>query len=343
MEASLNGPLGQTSLGQGTLKIGRAPNNTLVISDPQASARHVEITDLGGNGYQVTDLGSTNGTFVNEQRLTANVARLLNNGDVIRIGALRFTYEASSGYAPTVAANSINDDPTVPSQLQQGAQPTLYPQPPAGGYNAPAQPPTYTPPQPPITLPPAPAAQQPVYPQAQPGYPQPQPGYPQAQPAAFNQAGYPLQQPGGFGQAYPQPKKKSRVGLWIGLVVLLLLVVGGGIGGYVYINRSTPEKTLQAYCTALQNNDAQGMYNTYSSEAQAQTDVNRISQGLQLIKLLIGSITNCSYSNVVVNGNNATATLTFTTSRGQTRSGATSLIYENNQWKMSPAKAIPAT
>src|ERR1700688_2359171 len=111
MEASLNGPLGHTALGQGTLKIGRAPDNTLVISDPQASAHHAEITPgFDGNSYQVIDLGSTNGTFVNDQRLAANAPRQLNTGDVMGIGALRFTYEASSGYAPTVMASAINDD-----------------------------------------------------------------------------------------------------------------------------------------------------------------------------------------------------------------------------------------
>ena len=349
MEASLNGPLGRTSLGQGTLKIGRAPNNTLVINDPQSSAYHAEIAPgFGENSYQVTDLNSTNGTFVNEQRLTPNTPRPLNAGDVIRIGELHFAYEASNGYAPTIAANSFNEDQTLPSQ-GQGSQPTVYQKPGAfSNYNPPAQP-SFTPPPPPPQQPTLPRVE---YPQAggvnQSGYPQtgeasqpgyPQPGYPQPQPGGFNQPGYP--QPAGFGQPErPQPKR-SRVGLWIGLIILLLLIVGGGIGGYIYVNRSTPEKTIQAYCTALQNNDAQGLYNTLSSVSQSKTDVNKISTELRLIKLVIGGISNCTFSNVQQNGSAATATLTLTPARGAAASGTVHLLDENGQWKMDSTNSLP--
>jgi FHA domain-containing protein len=342
MEASLNGALGRTALGQGTLKIGRAPNNTLVINDPQSSAHHAEVAPgFDGSSYQVTDLNSTNGTFVNEQRLTANLPRPLTTGDVIRIGALRFTYEASSGYMPTVAASSaFNSDQTVAAQPPV-AQPTIYQQPPVGNYNPPAQP-SITPPA---------AFQPPVMPGA--NYPQPgapgQPGY--QQPGSFNQQGYPqpgypqpgYPQPGGFPQpTYPQPKKK-RVGLWIGLIILLLVLIGGSVGIYAYVNRSTPEKTLQAYCTALQNNDAQGVYNTFSSESQANTDLNKISTGLQALKLLFGGFTNCTYSNVQQNGSTATATVTLTPVRGKVFGAPAHLVDENGQWKINNTTTNPTT
>ncbi|HEX7737641.1 MAG TPA: FHA domain-containing protein [Ktedonobacteraceae bacterium] len=317
MEAALNGPFGRTSLGAGALKIGRAPDNTLVINDPQSSSHHAEVAPgYGNNGYQVTDLNSTNGTFINEQRLAPNTPRPLNNGDVMRIGALTFTYEASGGYAPTIAASGFNSDQTVADQ-PQAAQATLYPQ---AAYNA-------APPPPPF----APAPQQPPAFQ--------QPSYPQPQPASFNQSGYPLPQPG-FGQPYPQ-KKKSRAGLWITLVVLLLLV-GGGISGYIYVNRSTPEKTLQAYCTALQNNDAQGIYNTLSSTLQANTDLNKIKTVLQLLDLAAGGgFTNCTSSNVTVNGNSASATVTLTATSGKSIGEPAQLVDENGQWKISAGSKLP--
>lgn len=323
MEASLNGPLGQTTLGQGVLKIGRAPDNMLVISDPQASAHHAEVAPgFGASSYQVTDLNSTNGTFINEQRLTPNTPRTLNTGDVIRIGSLRFTYEASDDHAPTVAANPFNSAQTIADQAPV-APPTAYSQPPAFSNYSP-------PPQPSIT-PPPPAPPRMDYSSAQPGYPQP---------GGFNQASYPpisgLSQP-----SYPQPKK-SRVGLWIGLIVLLLLVVGGGIGGYVYLqNRSTPEKTLQALCTALQNNDAQGYYNTLSTEEQAKTDLNKISTAFQLLKLLLGGFSSCTYSSVQASGNNATATITLTPMRGKVFSGPIQLVDENGAWKIASKTGLP--
>lgn len=335
MEASLNGPLGRTVLEQGTLKIGRAPNNTLVINDPQSSAHHAEITPgFDGNSYQVTDLNSTNGTFVNEQRLTPNVPRPLNSGDVIRIGSLTFTYEANnSGYAPTVFAGAFNNDQTVPGQAPIAQQPPAYPQAPAfNNYNAP--------PQPANTPPPAyqqpPAYQPPAY-QPPPAYQQPGP----QQAGGFGQPGYPPA--GGFNQpGYPQPKK-SRAGLWIGLIILLVVIIGG-IGGFVYIqNRSTPEKTLQAYCTALQNNDAQGIYNTLSSTSQEKTDVSQLSKGLQLVKLLTGGFS-CTYANVQQSGSTATATLTLTPlARGRASSRTVHLVNENGQWKMDETSSVPTS
>ena len=55
--------------------------------DPEGyiSRNHARIT-VAQRRYQITDLGSSNGTFVNEQQLTPNVPRLLSNGDQIRLG-----------------------------------------------------------------------------------------------------------------------------------------------------------------------------------------------------------------------------------------------------------------
>src|SRR6266700_2794189 len=97
MEAALQGPTGRVVLGPGVLTIGRVADNQLVVNDTKASSHHAQIGLAGsGQGYSLTDLGSTNGTFVNEQRLDSNVPRLLNAGDRIRIGDTTFTYEASS-------------------------------------------------------------------------------------------------------------------------------------------------------------------------------------------------------------------------------------------------------
>ena len=49
--------------------IGRAEDNTVVLSDPEVSARHATITWQEGT-YFIEDLGSTNGTCGNEQLVT---------------------------------------------------------------------------------------------------------------------------------------------------------------------------------------------------------------------------------------------------------------------------------
>ena len=49
------------------------------------------------------DLGSTNGTFVNEQQVYSNAPRLLQPGDTLRVGDTKFTFEVTTN-APQPAS-----------------------------------------------------------------------------------------------------------------------------------------------------------------------------------------------------------------------------------------------
>src|SRR2546429_9211502 len=97
MEAALNGPSGRIVLGPAEITVGRLSSNQLMVNDPKASSRHATIS-AAGQGYRITDLGSTNGTFVNEQRLSPNAPFTLNPGDRIRGGDTTFTYEVAGGW-----------------------------------------------------------------------------------------------------------------------------------------------------------------------------------------------------------------------------------------------------
>jgi hypothetical protein len=66
-----------------TVAIGRLPECDIVISDPGASRRHATITRQDGGEYVLTDLGSTNGTIVNNEPVGEHV---LTDGDRITIG-----------------------------------------------------------------------------------------------------------------------------------------------------------------------------------------------------------------------------------------------------------------
>jgi len=69
------------------------PHIDLTYSDPAAyvSRRHAEVT-ADTQGYHLVDLGSENGTFLNEQRVAANKPILLHNGDIIQVGKVQMQF-----------------------------------------------------------------------------------------------------------------------------------------------------------------------------------------------------------------------------------------------------------
>jgi hypothetical protein len=72
-------------LTQETISIGRAGDNTIILADPEVSAHHASISwQAATNNYLIQDLGSTNGTFVNERPVKQ--PQHLRHGDVIRAG-----------------------------------------------------------------------------------------------------------------------------------------------------------------------------------------------------------------------------------------------------------------
>lgn len=72
------------------IEIGKAPHNRLVISDPTVSSTHAIVLALNG-GYNIADLGSSNGTFVNGRRLGSE-AHTLQHGDKIQLGQALLTF-----------------------------------------------------------------------------------------------------------------------------------------------------------------------------------------------------------------------------------------------------------
>ncbi len=74
----------QLSASPAPITLGRAPDNTVVISDTTVSSRHARLY-LQGTQWYIQDLGSTNGTFVNNARVTQHPVRA---GDQIRLGAI---------------------------------------------------------------------------------------------------------------------------------------------------------------------------------------------------------------------------------------------------------------
>ena len=72
----------EVTLDKASFTAGRSADNDLCVQDNLLSRQHMAVRAENGE-FVVQDLGSTNGTFVNDQRITR---KLLANGDVIRIG-----------------------------------------------------------------------------------------------------------------------------------------------------------------------------------------------------------------------------------------------------------------
>lgn len=158
-------------LNKDIITLGRDITNDIVINDPEVSRHHMRLT-RGAGGFTLEDLGSTNGTFINGQRLTG--AKPLSNGDMIGLGeTVTLGYEgtppmgASMGMGEPAAPTAANPIPQRQPMPQQGAVPTApqpqQPQQPAqyGGYSSvpgssySPQPSYSAPPQSPPQVPPA--------------------------------------------------------------------------------------------------------------------------------------------------------------------------------------------
>jgi predicted component of type VI protein secretion system len=80
----VEGPaIGQEFKIDGVATIGRSPDATVMVDDPGVSRLHVRIRRSDAGTFEVEDLGSKNGTFLNGSRVERGVANL---GDKIRIG-----------------------------------------------------------------------------------------------------------------------------------------------------------------------------------------------------------------------------------------------------------------
>jgi len=83
------GQVREVALTKDNFCIGRTPENDLEVKDSLISRRHSSIVKRGEQ-FVVYDLGSSNGTFVNQARIEM---RVLEDGDVIRLGDTELTYQ----------------------------------------------------------------------------------------------------------------------------------------------------------------------------------------------------------------------------------------------------------
>ena len=83
-----NNVVDHVELGQGDMKIGRKAGCEIHLDNLSVSGEHANIFTIGEDSF-VQDLGSTNGTYVNNKKITKHH---LKNGDSIAVGKYTLVY-----------------------------------------------------------------------------------------------------------------------------------------------------------------------------------------------------------------------------------------------------------
>ncbi|MGK5083367.1 GGDEF domain-containing protein [Bdellovibrionota bacterium FG-1] len=71
---------------QDEMIIGRDPSADISVADPSISRKHAKLTREPGRKVRLTDLGSSNGTFVNDKKVNANESVVLAKEDMVKLG-----------------------------------------------------------------------------------------------------------------------------------------------------------------------------------------------------------------------------------------------------------------
>ncbi|KAA0923393.1 FHA domain-containing protein [Psychrobacter sp. ANT_H56B] len=94
-----------------SLSVGRGSDNDLVLGSKQISRNHAQLSVLNGQLY-VKDLESSNGTFINDERIAANESKQLAAEDTL--GFASFIFQVSKPVAATVIHEQVEiDKPTL--------------------------------------------------------------------------------------------------------------------------------------------------------------------------------------------------------------------------------------
>ena len=113
-------------LTESTITVGRVDDNMIQIEDPSVSSHHAQFR-LSGGDYFLQDLGSTNGTRVNDEPFQEG---MLRDGDRVRFGKIDAVYTSEIPAEPRSAPQPL------PQQAEVAAAPASESHRPASFANA---------------------------------------------------------------------------------------------------------------------------------------------------------------------------------------------------------------
>jgi pSer/pThr/pTyr-binding forkhead associated (FHA) protein len=92
----------------GRITVGKGAANDIVLDDPTVSRLHASLEEFAA-GWCVTDFGSSNGTYLNGERIWGQ--QRLRHGDEIRVGRTRLVFRSSAD----AAASRTENEEAAPS------------------------------------------------------------------------------------------------------------------------------------------------------------------------------------------------------------------------------------
>ena len=92
-------------------QIGRTRSNAVYIKDPTVSQKHARV-EWTGSAYTITDLGSSNGTTVNEEEIDEGEPRVIGHGDVVVVG---------TDTVVKISVAAAPEEAEAPAKLPRGA------------------------------------------------------------------------------------------------------------------------------------------------------------------------------------------------------------------------------
>ena len=103
----------------GRLSVGRTSSSDLMIDDPSVSKIHASLVIDSENCLSVADTGSTNGTFINGERIAYGVARRLAESDRVKFGMVEVIFEHVP-QAPAADENDVTEDISAKETVEIG-------------------------------------------------------------------------------------------------------------------------------------------------------------------------------------------------------------------------------
>ncbi len=134
------------------------------------------------------------------------------------------------------------------------------------------------------------------------------------------------------------PRKKQRLWLWLSIAALFVLVAG--VSSFMllsYLNRSTPARTLDTFCTALQQGKYQTAYDQFTPSMQT-----NFTEPQFATLLSSDSVAVCSHGAVSENGTSTTTDLHLyhSKSKGINNDRVVVIKDSHNQWKINDIQKV---